>query len=84
MSLSYTDDIAKSILYLANNNHYGIYNCVSNSFLRKNFYKNIIWTNNLNNTDYNDNYYSTDINPLLPNAQRYNMIVDNSKLKKLL
>lgn len=86
MSLSYTKDIAKSILLLSNNNHYGIYNCVSNSFLRKNFYKNINWiiNDNTNINNYNDNYYSTDINPLLPNAQRYNMIVDNSKLKKLL
>jgi len=82
MSLSYTNKIAKIFLWLNNNNHYGIYNYASRPFLRKTLYEDVNWINDDNYIEDNDLYYSMDINPLLPNSQRYNMRVDCSKLYK--
>lgn len=90
MSISLTEEISNCIKWiLLNDNIKGIFNLVSNSYKRRYFYdklfdiihkKKINWINdNLNelNIDY---YYSMDENPLLPNSQRFNMKVDNSKL----
>lgn len=93
MSLSYTNEIARAGLWIMdnyNNSDNNIYNIASSSFKRQIFYDNLLkkankplinWINDdFYNDEYNDNYYSLDINPLLPNAQRYNMRIDCSKL----
>ncbi len=82
MSLSYTNKIAKAFLWLNNNNQYGIYNYASRPFLRKTLYEDVNWINDDNYIEDSDLYYSMDINPLLPNSQRYNMRIDCSKLYK--
>lgn len=92
MSLSFTDEIANAGVWAIDNyNRYGdnIYNIASSSFKRNYFYNRLMklgnkrpisWTDDKNDDNDNDNYYSLDENPLLPNAMRYNLRVDCSKI----
>lgn len=90
MSLSFTDEISNCIKWvLENKNVNGCFNLVSNSIKRKDFYDNLFdiikkprikWVDEGSLNE--DFYYSMDKNPLLPNAQRFNMRVVCNKIKK--
>lgn len=90
MSLGFTDEISNCIKWvLENKNVDGCFNLVSNSIKRRDFYDNlsdiikkprIKWVNE--GTLNQDFFYSMDKNPLLPNAQRFNMRVVCNKIKK--
>lgn len=92
MSISFTDEISNCIKWvLENGNIKGCFNIVSNSIKRKDFYDNLFdiikkprikWVKD--NSEINkDFYYSMDENPLLPNAQRFNMRVNCNKIKMM-
>ena len=91
MSISFTDEISNCIKWIITNpNIKGCFNLVSKSYKQRDFYdklfdiigkKRIKWIDNNNNHLDLDYYYSMDINPLLPNSQRFNMIVNCDKIE---
>jgi len=91
MSLSFTGEISNCIKWILENKEVnGCFNLVSNSIKRKDFYDKLFdkirkprirWIDDVKDIN-KDFYYSMDENPLLPNAQRFNMKVDCSKIEK--
>lgn len=90
MSISFTDEISNCMKWIIeNDNMKGCFNLVSNSVKRKDFYDNLFdimkrprikWVNDDSEIN-KDFYFSMDENPLLPNAQRFNMRVNCNKIK---
>ena len=92
ISFSYTDEIANAGIWAINNyknDENNLYNIASTSVKRNYFYNRLIknankkpicWVDNYKDENINDHYYSLSENPLLPNAMRYNLRVDCSKI----
>jgi len=78
INLSNTREIANVIKWIIDNDVNGIYNFNYDAIKKKEVFKNIHWNNDIELDK--DFYYSIEDNPHLPNAQRFNLKMNNKKI----
>jgi nucleoside-diphosphate-sugar epimerase len=78
INLSNTQEIANAIKWIIDNDVNGIYNFNYEAIKKKDVFKKIRWDNDMELDK--DFYYSIEDNPHLPNAQRFNLKMNNRKI----